>query len=149
MTGGALRKLVVGTALAIGDAAGQTKPTTGGGLAFAAITAKIAAGATIGAMDEGGLSRYEELWWEIFGREVKAMLFLRRLLNSIDDNGLESLVALLRDAGFEEAAVKWGDMDRQAGFIAGMAGSLASHVIRYPSKALTLVSLLARALFRP
>lgn len=72
-------------AVLVGDSAGQTKPTTGGGLYYGGLGALIAAESPTGA-------EYEKKWWRKCGKDIKAMQFLRKVLDSLEDKDLEKII---------------------------------------------------------
>ena len=147
VTGGPLRVFHSLRALVLGDAAGHTKPTTGGGLAFAPITTDIAVEATQKALEESrnALAEYTKNWWRVLGFEIRSMLILRRLLNSLDDKELEELLKAVKEAGFEEIAVSWGDMDRQAGLILKAGIRSIGRLVKKPVLAKSILLSLAKA----
>lgn len=64
-------------ALLVGDAAGQTKPFTGGGILYG-MRAADAAARTVDPDDPGTLSAYERAWRDELGREIALGKLLRR-----------------------------------------------------------------------
>ena len=147
ITGGPLRVFHNLRVLLLGDAAGHTKPTTGGGLAFAPITTDIAVEATQKALEESreALAEYTKSWWRTLGSEVRGMLMLRRLLNSLSDEELEELLRVVKEAGFEEMAVGWGDMDRQGGLIIKAGIKSIGRLAKKPVLARSILLSLAKA----
>lgn len=63
--------------LLVGDAAGQTKPFTGGGILYGLRSADAAA-RTVDPDDPGTLSAYERAWRDDLGREIALGTILRR-----------------------------------------------------------------------
>jgi digeranylgeranylglycerophospholipid reductase len=89
--------------LIVGDAAGQVKTTTGGGLYFGLIGAQAAVDAADRALRSGdlsaaSLSRYEEVWTSRLGPEQRLGQLLRRLHAALTDEDLELLFSLARRA---------------------------------------------------
>lgn len=85
--------------LAIGDAAGLVKPTTGGGIHYsivsAAIAAEVAASALErNALDAESLSAYERSWRRRLDREFEAQHELRRVASGLSDNAIDSFFEL-------------------------------------------------------
>lgn len=90
--------------LAVGDAAGIVKPTTGGGIYYGLLSGSLAAG----ALDEGlrsdtlnaaGLASYEREWRRCLGPDIKAGLAFRRMAASLSDDAVVRLVELARVDG--------------------------------------------------
>jgi geranylgeranyl reductase family protein len=61
----------------VGDAAGQTKPFTGGGILYGMTAADIAA-REIDTDDPGTLARYDRAWRDALGREIRLGALIRR-----------------------------------------------------------------------
>ncbi|MFL2784376.1 MAG: NAD(P)/FAD-dependent oxidoreductase [Dehalococcoidia bacterium] len=83
--------------LILGDAAGFTKPTTGGGIYYAMISGQLAAETIeycmgIGNFDSKHLSRYQTSWEQSFGAELKTGYNARLLYECLDDNSLNKLL---------------------------------------------------------
>lgn len=121
-TGGPANKTVAGRFLAVGDAAGQTKATTGGGVVAACGCAVIAAtcirrALRAGVYDGAELSRYEQSWKRGWGRQLRLMALLRRLANSLTNAELDRLFLALRKAGIRQLVEATGDIDRQGQLI--------------------------------
>ncbi|HET9467234.1 MAG TPA: NAD(P)/FAD-dependent oxidoreductase [Vicinamibacterales bacterium] len=90
--------------LAIGDAAGLVKPTTGGGIYYSLVSAAFAAETLINAMSHGDLSAprlaaYEERWRERLSAEFQAQTRLRMLAHRMSDADIEQLFDLARTDG--------------------------------------------------
>lgn len=138
-TGGMLDRLVRGNMILVGDAAGQTKPTTGGGLVYLSVAARELAE----AVSAGELGLYERAVRRELGAEMSVQLLLRRFLNSLDDKALERLMLQVKKLGLEELASKEGSMDRQAVLALKAALSLP---FRSPSLVLNLLPKLLQSL---
>jgi flavin-dependent dehydrogenase len=90
--------------LAVGDAAGLVKPTTGGGIYYAVLSASIAAEVASEALaadrlDAGSLSVYETRWRERLSQEFDAQQELRRLAIGMTDADIDALFDLARTDG--------------------------------------------------
>ena len=86
--------------LAVGDAGGFTKPTTGGGIFYSLLTAALAADTLIQAaaadrFDAAYLARYERRWQERLRRELSVGDWLRQLLVKCTDVEIDMLVTAL------------------------------------------------------
>jgi geranylgeranyl reductase family protein len=83
--------------LLVGDAAGLTKPVTGGGIFYSLLSAHLAAHTldeALAADDLGArrLSRYETQWRQRLGRELRTGGWFRHLLATFTDRELEAFV---------------------------------------------------------
>jgi geranylgeranyl reductase family protein len=90
--------------LAVGDAAGLVKPTTGGGIYYSLVSGDIAAEVLEGALEADDLSRarlreYEARWRERLGAEIRIGLAFRKLASRLDDTAIDALVELARVDG--------------------------------------------------
>jgi geranylgeranyl reductase family protein len=116
-------KTVSERVLLVGDAAGQTKASTGGGVVTGGICARIAADATARAFEEGDFSEsffeaeYEEKWRAELGMEFMAHLFLKNLLESARDSELDQLFKLIKQEGIPELMTRYTDTDRPLDFV--------------------------------
>jgi digeranylgeranylglycerophospholipid reductase len=86
--------------LAVGDAGGFTKATTGGGIFYSLLTASLAAETLVeafhaGRFDEAFLGRYEQRWQERLGAELRVGDWLRQLLTRCGDAEIDRLVRAL------------------------------------------------------
>lgn len=85
--------------LLVGDAAGQVKPLTGGGIFFGLLCADIAADTLRYAMEVGYfsascLSAYQKVWKLLLGRELRLGRWAHRIYGRMGDERLEWLMAL-------------------------------------------------------
>jgi digeranylgeranylglycerophospholipid reductase len=90
--------------LAVGDAAGLVKPTTGGGIYYSLISGQFAAETLDTALRdddlrESRLRQYETRWRERLGAEIRIGLAFRMLAARLNDRGIDSLVELARIDG--------------------------------------------------
>ena len=90
--------------LAIGDAAGLVKPTTGGGIYYSLISGRIAADTLDGALRaddlrEARLRAYEVEWRARLGAEIRIGLAFRTLASRMNDRAIDALVELARVDG--------------------------------------------------
>ncbi|MFQ5889661.1 MAG: NAD(P)/FAD-dependent oxidoreductase [Gemmatimonadota bacterium] len=89
-------------ALAVGEAAGQVKTTTAGGIYYGIIGAEIAAevlsdGLRQNRLRARDLRRYEEAWVGRLGSEIRTGLELQRLALSITDPEIDALFGALQN----------------------------------------------------
>lgn len=90
--------------VAVGDAAGLVKPTTGGGIYYGLLSGAIAAD-TLGdalardRLDEARLRRYEVAWKRRLGQEIRMGLAFRRIAARLSDESIDALIDLARVNG--------------------------------------------------
>ncbi len=100
--------------LVIGDAAGQVKPTTGGGIYFGHLGAKIAAGVLDEALNSGNLTagqlaRYQKQWKAKMGKELSRGYLARWAYARLSDRQIERIFNILDSSGAAEALLRSGD----------------------------------------
>jgi len=98
---GARRPTVAPGLLVAGDAAGQVKATSGGGIYFSLISGRLAAEtahAYVGG-DRQALARYEDAWRRRFGRELYVTAFARLAMNHMSDAEVDTFVAAVAEDG--------------------------------------------------
>jgi len=111
-----LRRTYADRVLAVGDAAGQTKPTTGGGLFYGLLGAAAAAETVMDGLgksrfDSGTLKRYEARWRARLGREIKIGGFFRRLFEHLKDSEIDDLFSIVRSDGILSAVTSKARFD--------------------------------------
>jgi digeranylgeranylglycerophospholipid reductase len=99
--------------LAIGDAAGQIKPTTGGGIYFGHLGAQIAAEVLDGALSSdnltaGQLSHYQKQWKAKMGRELSLGYGARQTYAKLSDSQIEGIFNMLDSNGMAEVLLNSG-----------------------------------------
>ena len=100
--------------LLVGDAAGHTKATTGGGVVMGIKAAKIAADVVCDALQKDDiaiLSTYETKWKQDIVRDLKYALLIRKVLNSLDESEIDKLVSTSSRKEVVEFLKEKGDMD--------------------------------------
>jgi digeranylgeranylglycerophospholipid reductase len=102
--------------LVVGDAAGQAKPTSGGGVYPGALAAKIAGrvaaeAALEGNTDSGRLSEYDRLWRKAPGKELEIGMKVHDHIGKLEDRQLNELIASLNTPSILETITEYGDMD--------------------------------------
>lgn len=102
--------------LLVGDAAGQVKPLSGGGIFLGMRCAQIAASVAheaLAASDltAGSLARYDAAWKAELGDEIGKALYLRRLMLRLTDADFERIVEALQTAEMKASIVAFGDID--------------------------------------
>jgi digeranylgeranylglycerophospholipid reductase len=90
--------------VALGDAAGLVKPTTGGGIYYSLVSAAIAAQTLAELLPRDGLNGeslaiYERRWRKRLGSELRWQLLLRRMAHRLRDEDIDALFELARTDG--------------------------------------------------
>jgi geranylgeranyl reductase family protein len=90
--------------LAVGDAAGQVKPTSGGGIYYGMLGAREAAETVCEAFRSGrftaqDLSAYEKRWRSRLGLDLKVGTLFRRLFSRMADRDIDDLFRTLHTDG--------------------------------------------------
>jgi geranylgeranyl reductase family protein len=103
-TGGAPRRTVGDGVLVVGDAAGQVKPTTGGGLYYGILCARMAGEPLCKALEgvEGTvpseeLEDYERRWRSRLEEEISFGCRARAFMDSLSDDEVDYVFQVLRD----------------------------------------------------
>lgn len=99
--------------LTVGDAAGQVKPTSGGGLYPLSITARIAGKVAVKAVNglENPSKYYYDKWMEKVGEELQREMLLHRILERVSDKRLSNLLGLLKKQEIASWVSSHGDID--------------------------------------
>jgi geranylgeranyl reductase family protein len=107
------KKTVKKNVLLVGDAAGQVKATTGGGIIFGALCAKTAAECIINNINKGTpLSNYERLWRKRYGVDLALHAQLHRYYSTLGSRGIDMMIKMSRTFGIDRFLEEHGDMDR-------------------------------------
>ena len=116
ITSGPLQKTSLDNFIAIGDAGGFTKPTTGGGLYYGFISAKLASECILNFLEGkiSSLKEFDKMWRREIGKEIYLMKVLRDTLWSLNDKELEELLLLVKEFKIDEVISQIGDMDFQS-----------------------------------
>src|ERR671913_388055 len=103
--GGPLKNFVFNNTILVGDAAGQTKPTTAGGI-FSCGMGGILAGSHIALYKKNAVNslliKYEIDWYSIFGKEFQRMLFFRKIMERLDNKSIDAIFSLISDSDIAE-----------------------------------------------
>jgi geranylgeranyl reductase family protein len=115
--------------LLVGDAAGQVKPFSGGGIYTGLVAARHAASAAISALaaddtSAGSLRGYERTWKSEIGRELVRSLRIRRFGLALSDGDVDRLVPSLGREGLQPLIARHGDIDYPTRLILRLARSL-------------------------
>jgi digeranylgeranylglycerophospholipid reductase len=122
---GPLQTFVYGRTLIIGDAAGQTKPTTAGGIYTCGMGGILAGRAIAKAIQENNdnfLHDYQNNWFSIFKDEFDKMIIARRLLERLDNKAIDELFLTISKAEIEQVS-KTGDFDFHSAALGKILGA--------------------------
>jgi geranylgeranyl reductase family protein len=114
---GPVQKTYGDRVVAVGDAAGLVKPTTGGGIYYGMLSGRLAGEVLDEALtrirfDAPFLRRYETRWRRRLGQEIRVGLAFRRIATRLSDETIDSLIELARVNGIvpllkENASFNW------------------------------------------
>ena len=132
--------------IVVGDAAGQVKPTSGGGIYYGLLCADIAANTLHQALQRDDLSakslaKYEREWRRKLGWELKIGYWARKLFEHLSDRQIDRIFDIIKANGIDQALLEAKDLsfDWHSKAILRLLGrtvvSKVVGVIRLPSKA--------------
>lgn len=148
ITGGPSKTFTKGPLAVIGDAACQTKPTTGGGLAFLADTSQILAEEIVRYLEgkQSSLKYYHKLWLQRFQSNFRAMRAARKFLDLLTDDEINELFCAMKKED-AESLLSTADMDRQERGLIQLAVKLGKHLFKKPKIASKAFYAAAKAFF--
>jgi digeranylgeranylglycerophospholipid reductase len=114
---GTSKSFVKGRVARAGDAAGQTKPTTGGGIytgGYGGILAGRASSRAIREEDLNLLSSYEENWREEFGKEFNLQGRARAFFSKLTRDQVDKLFEMISSSDIPKKISEEGDFDRHS-----------------------------------
>ena len=134
----------------VGDAAGQVKPFSGGGIYTGLVGARHAATTVRAAFEADdlqakALAPYERAWKREIGRELQRSRRLRYAGLSLSDAETNRVVNMLSNEGLQQIAAQHGDVDYPSRVLTRIARSfpalttLARVSLRHPSATLNLL----------
>jgi flavin-dependent dehydrogenase len=121
----AIRRTYADRIVAVGDAAGLVKPTTGGGIYYSLLSADLAAGSlhdalVSGDVSEARLSGYETAWRERLNAEFRSQLALRMLAQRLSDGEVDGLFNLAQTDGIMPLVYKTAQFNRHRDLITAL-----------------------------
>ena len=121
---GPIKNFVDGKTIIIGDAAGQAKPTTAGGI-FTSGMGGVYAGQAIAKFlktnNRENLEEYQKKWTVRFGKEFEKQILARKILERIDNNTINKLFETITPEIIKEISEK-DDFDFHTGSIIKLLG---------------------------
>mgnify|MGYP001395468963 CR=1 FL=1 len=117
------RESISDNVMLVGDAAGQVKPTSGGGIYTGLRAAESAAKVAIMAMNDGdfssnSLQKYEDKWREDLEDELERGNDVREMFLTLNDKQLQRVVQFLGLPGLRQIIDRHGDIDYQSNVFA-------------------------------
>ncbi|HEV3432972.1 MAG TPA: NAD(P)/FAD-dependent oxidoreductase [Nitrososphaera sp.] len=128
---GPVRKFVSERIITVGDAAGQSKPTTAGGIYSCGIAGILAGQALVNSEENAKsdvseeqllLRQYEGNWLSMFKAEFDKMLLARRLFERMDNRAIDELISAIPPDTIQEASTD-GDFDFHSSAVAKILGA--------------------------
>ena len=119
---GSVKRSYTDRVLAVGDAAGLVKPTTGGGIYYSVISGEIAAEVlhsrlAVGDLSAAAMREYEVRWRGRFQSEFTAQLALRYVAQRMRDTDIDALFSLATTDGILPLVRKTARFNRHRDFI--------------------------------
>jgi len=113
-------------AVSLGEAAGQIKTTTGGGIYFGLVCSRIAAETIHDCFKQGSysaerLSAYDKTWRAAIQREIVIGHYARRVFSLFTDSQIERLFELAKSDGIIPLIQTKGRFDWQSGLLIELA----------------------------
>ncbi len=97
----------------VGDAAGQVKPTTGGGIIFGGNGALLAAKAIAGNLTVGSaLSNYETEFKKAYGLDLRLHSVINHIYSRTGPSSMGRMISAMNALGVDRFLSTYGDMDR-------------------------------------
>jgi len=96
----------------VGSAAGQVKPTTGGGIYYGLLCADIAASNLHQALESDNLSArnladYEKGWKRKLGWEIRVGYWARKIYELLSDRQLDRIFDIIKSSGIDDLSFDW------------------------------------------
>ncbi len=114
---GVMNKLAFNNILLLGDAAGQVKATTGGGIIMLLTAAKYASNCIHRCFEDENFSKriiqkyYEKPCSHTIGRELKLHFIIRLILENFRNKDFEIFFKIIKENNIEHLVTFYGDMD--------------------------------------
>ncbi len=104
--------------LLVGDAAGQVKPLSGGGLYYGALCARLAG--LHAAEGPQHLGEYEIRWRKELAEQMAVGAAARRLLEDLTEDDMQQFMRTLQGSRVAAFLAQYGDIDRPASLLRAM-----------------------------
>jgi flavin-dependent dehydrogenase len=112
-------------ALVVGEAAGQVKTTTGGGISFGLLCSEIASKVIFkklakGNLSASSLSEYEKTWKKAIQKEIVLGYYTRKICSKLKDHQVEKIFQFARNDGVIPLIKEKGDFDWHSDLIVAL-----------------------------
>ena len=119
---GSVKRTYAERVLAVGDAAGLVKPTTGGGIYYSVVSGELAAEVldsrlAVDDLSAAGMRQYEQRWRTRFQSEFTAQLALRFVAQRMRDSDIDALFTLAITDGILPLVRQTARFNRHRDFI--------------------------------
>ncbi|MFC2161161.1 NAD(P)/FAD-dependent oxidoreductase [Acidobacteriota bacterium] len=123
---GLVTKSYANRMLVVGEAAGQVKTTTGGGIFFGLLCSDIASEELFqrfkeDALSAQDLSTYEKRWKKEIQKEILVGHYMRKICEKLSDSQVENMFQIARNDGVIPLIKKKGNFDWQSEVILALA----------------------------
>ncbi len=125
---GPIERFVSDKVVTVGDAAGQSKPTTAGGIFSCGMGGIFAGQSIINYLETGkkaDLEKYQIKWEKKFGKEFEKQLFARKILERLDNKTINKLFESVTPEIIKEISEK-DDFDFHTSSIVKLLGAKGS-----------------------
>ena len=119
IVGGLVRKTVKDNLITVGDTAGQTKATTGGGVIIGGIAGSLAGKYAAKIVDDQGnmkpiLKQYDKDWRSLLEKQLRSMKRFRKLVDLLKDKAYDMAFDTVIENDLVSLIEQKGDIDNQA-----------------------------------
>jgi len=114
VVGGPINQFVSGNIVTVGDAAGQAKPTTGGGIYSGGVGGILAGkylSESLSSGDNQKIFKYEKIWRKLFNKEFRSQSQIRGILNKIDNSKIDKIFNIIKNSNILERISLESDFD--------------------------------------
>lgn len=135
---GPLEKTADSNIMLVGDAAGQVKPTSGGGIYSGLLCGKYCTSVAIEALQKQDysidfLKKYHKLWFSDIGRELSMGMMLRNVYKRLSDKQFDKYIEKFQKPKILDTIDRYGDIDYPSKLIRPMLKHIPSLLTLLPS----------------
>lgn len=114
IVGGPLKNFISGHIVSVGDAAGQSKPTTGGGIYSGGVGGMLAGkyiAESLSTKDNSKINNYQETWNNLFSKEFNILLKGRNILERLSNDNIDKIFKYLDSSNLLDKISQESDFD--------------------------------------